>query len=712
MDNFKQKFQEEATENLAELEEALLKLEQSPQDSDLIERVFRYMHSLKGGGAMFGFNQLSEFTHHLENVYDQVREGNMQVNQGLLDLTLDAVDHLKVLLHQGDEMSDETQTRHKNLDIQIRKYLQEKQQEPETPQNSNQRQDKTKTFYIYFEPEERLFDNGTNPLFLMDELANLGQAYVMPCLDRIPRLDQLDPQKCYTHWEVVLVTDETEDAIHDVFIFVEDQARIDIHRLSQGNLLENSVFAQFLEQNYRKDQLIGLDAIKYVAQHQESVQPEAHTSQSRDASSGKSGNQGTGGQQNQGKDTGNQKPASPKANGGGKKEDAISSIRVESEKIDHMMNLVSELVTTQARLSLHADQSEDNELEAIAENVQKLTRQLRDNAFDIALVPVETMITRFNRLVRDLSNSLGKKVRLKTEGTETELDKNIIETLTDPLLHILRNCIDHGIETPEERRRAGKPEEGTIMLKAYYSGASVHIQVHDDGKGLDAEKIKQKAVKQKLISPEASLSQKELFDLIFTPGFSTSTNVTDVSGRGVGMDVVKRNLAEIRGEVEIDSEPGTGTTLTVKLPLTLSIIDGLLVQISDNKYVIPLSAVHKIYAANHSDVVDKFNNLIVLDGERIPFFYLRKEFDMPEAESQTEEIVVVQYEGNRIGLVVDTVIGEYQAVLKSLGKMYKYQDMISGATILGDGTVALVMDTNKMIDRFTSDYQQQINVES
>jgi two-component system chemotaxis sensor kinase CheA len=389
-----------------------------------------------------------------------------------------------------------------------------------------------------------------------------------------------------------------------------------------------------------------------------------------------------------------------KTNGNGK-EQTISSIRVASEKIDHMMNLVSELVTTQARLSLKAEQSNDGELLSIAENVQKLSRQLRDNAFDIALVPVETMLTRFQRLVRDLSSSMNKKVKFTAEGTETELDKNIIETLTDPLLHILRNSIDHGIETPEERAKKGKPEEGHILLKAYYSGASVHIQIHDDGKGIDVEKVKAKAIEKGIVDTNEKVSQRELYDLIFKSGFSTSDNVTDVSGRGVGMDVVKRKLAEIRGEVEIDSEVNVGTTLTVKLPLTLSIIDGLLVQIEDNSYVVPLSAVDKIYAARHNDVVDTFNNLIVLDGEQVPFFYLREEFALPESNSDMEEIVVVQYEDKRIGLVVDTVIGEYQAVLKSLGKMYKRQDIISGATILGDGTVALVLDTNKMIDQFS-----------
>lgn len=685
MDNFSEKFLEEATDNISDLEDALLKLEKESGDNQLVERVFRSMHSLKGGGAMFGFNKLSEFTHHLETLWDKIREGRLEVNQGLLDLTLQSVDHMKKLLREKEDLTRDTETSHKNLTVQVMKFLGDDQQKDADDDSGNTESSGDdggrKTYYIYFEPSPDIFDDGTNPLFLLDELNSLGQCKVIPYLHRVPVLKELDPVKCYTYWEIVLATSEDENAIHDVFIFVEDQAKIDIHLLSNTNLLENAGFVEKLEEESGRREDIGYDGLREITENL-SKQPEE-----------------------------GEKSGSASGIGGAAKESAISSIRVGSEKIDHMMNLVSELVTTQARLSLRAEQLGDGELETIAENVQKLTRQLRDNAFDVALVPVETMLTRFQRLVRDLSNSLNKKVSFTAEGTDTELDKNIIETLTDPMLHIIRNCIDHGIETPEERKKAGKPEEGKILFKAFYSGASVHIQVHDDGRGMDPEKIRQKAIDKGLISRETSLSKKEMFDLVFQPGFSTSDNVTDVSGRGVGMDVVKRNLDEIRGEVEVDSEINEGTTLTVKLPLTLSIIDGLLVKIADNKYVMPLSAVDKIYAVKQSEVVDKFNNLIVLDGEQVPFFYLRREFEFPDSENDTEEIVVVSYENTRIGLVVDNVIGEYQAVLKSLGKMYKDQDMISGATILGDGTVALVMDTNKMIEKFSTAYEKKSTVE-
>jgi two-component system chemotaxis sensor kinase CheA len=382
-------------------------------------------------------------------------------------------------------------------------------------------------------------------------------------------------------------------------------------------------------------------------------------------------------------------------------EAVASSIRVASDKLDSLMNLVSELVTTQARLSLFSEQNPLPELIAIAENVEKISRQLRDNTFSICLIPLETVVTRFQRLVRDLSHELGKEVVFLTEGTDTELDKTIIENLADPLLHILRNSIDHGLETAEERRKKGKPVQGTILLKAFYSGAHVHIQIKDDGAGIDVRKVREKALSRGLIHADAVLTEKEIFDLLFVPGFSTAARVTDVSGRGVGMDVVRRKIADLRGEVEVQSAVNKGTTITIKLPLTLSILDGLLVRIAGTHFIIPLSVVGKCYEVAHHKLVSCFNNLLVLDGEQVPFFYLRHEFGMDGEAPAIEQVVVVQYDDKRVGLSVDAIVGEYQAVLKPLGKLYRKQDMMSGATILGDGTIALVMDINKIIRQFS-----------
>lgn len=680
MDKFKEKFIEEATDNINELEDALLELEKDAKNQELVERVFRAMHSLKGGGAMFGFTRLSDFTHHLENVYDMVREGRLNVSRDLLDITLESVDHLKYLLDDPEMTDPKAEALHNNLIVQVKKIVEEKPAE-EKPGKEDKESGKVKSYYIYFEPEEDIFNDGTNPLFLLDELHTLGDCKVFAHLNKVPGFKDLNPTKCYTYWEIFLATEEDVNAINDVFIFVEDQCTLEVHEITAGNILQNESFVEEVAKLAGERDDVGIGTIQQLVKTADG--PVAEDTEGAVKKEVKSGTK----------------------NG---KEHAISSIRVSSSKLDHLMNLVSELVTTQARLSLFAEESGEGELLAIAENVQKLTRQLRDNAFDIVLVPIDTMLTRFQRLVRDLSNELNKEVEFTAEGTDTELDKTIIEGLTDPLLHILRNCLDHGIETAAERKKQGKPEKGKILLKAFYSGANVHIQVHDDGKGMDAEAIRAKAIAKGLIAENTTLTKKELMDLVFMPGFSTAKNVTDVSGRGVGMDVVKRKIAELRGEVELDSEAGVGTTLTIKLPLTLSIIDGLLVKIADNHYIIPLSVVDKIYSAKHEEVVDNFNNLIVLDGNRIPYYYLREEFGLKDGEQEYDQIVLVKYEDKQIGLAVDNVVGEYQAVLKTLGKLYKRQEIISGATILGDGTVALVMDTNKMITKFSNAKEQKI----
>jgi two-component system chemotaxis sensor kinase CheA len=684
MDNFKKKFIEEASEHIQDIEQALLELEQNPTDKPLIERVFRAMHSLKGSGAMFGFEKISEFTHNLETAYDLVRNGEMEITNELLNLTLASVDHLGALLKDDADLSESVIEQHKLLIKQIDDFVHSSntktitilKEAEEVKSNANQ-----KTYYILFQPHEDIMNNGTNPLFLIDELYSLGECIAIPIIKKIPALDEFDPNKCYTTWELFLATESDINSITDIFIFVEDECELRVTLISEFNLLDNQLFIDQLEEIRKKQQEIGFAQIQdFVATLSA---PEVK-------------------QEKKGKD---EKIAQVS------KDQTISSIRVASDKLDQLMNLVSELVTTQARLSLYADTDGRPELMAIAENVQKLSRQLRDNAFSIVLIPIENMLTRFQRLIRDLSKELKKDVVFEAEGTDTELDKTIIENLTDPLMHILRNSLDHGIEQPSVRVAKGKPPQGKILLKAFYSGASVIIQIFDDGAGIDPSVIRTKAIQKALISPDIAFTKKEILDLIFIPGFSTATNVTDVSGRGVGMDVVKRKISDIRGEVDVESELNVGTTLTIKLPLTLSIIDGLLIKLEDIHVVLPLTVIDKIYAVEHYKLMKAFNNTIVLDGEQIPFFYLRHELELPIDDTAIhDQIIVVRYEDKRIGLAVDSVIGEYQAVLKPLGKHYKKQEIISGTTILGDGTIALVMDTNKAIKHFA--YKSLITEES
>ncbi|MBN1990794.1 MAG: chemotaxis protein CheA [Bacteroidales bacterium] len=672
MDNFKKKFIEEATDLIDGLEKALLALEENSDDPALIQQVFRVMHTLKGNSGMFGFDLIDRFTHDLETVYDLIRNGSLRVTRQVLDVTLAAVDHLKLLLNE-DNYSDKDFIRaHEQLTLRVASLI-------DTPQALEQAAESVSvlsnadecTYYILFEPRKEIFSNGTNPLYLIDEVASLGNSLVFAHLNRVPKLKDINPENCYTYWEIILVTKEGTNAINDVFIFVEDESSLDIQKLADLNLLNDSTFVAEAKRIAAEKEDIGYNMLQTLAEKVMKQQ-----------------------QQKQADIIKREKITV--------KDTTISSIRVSSEKLDVLMNLVSELVTTQARLSLFAEQNAIPGLTAIAENVQKLSRQLRDTAFSIVLIPIENMLTRFQRLVRDLSNELHKDVVFITEGSDTELDKTIIESLADPLMHILRNSLDHGIEDADVRQKLGKPRQGKIILKAFYSGASVLIQVSDDGAGIDPELIREKAIAKGIIAADRKLSLRETLDLVFLPGFSTAKKVTDVSGRGVGMDVVRRKIADIRGEVEIDSEKGVGTTITIKLPLTLSIIDGLLVKIDDTHYVVPLSAIDKIYAVPTKEIYEKYNNVVILDGRQVSFFNLREEFNVGNVDSEFMQVVVVNYEEKRVGLVVDHVVGEYQAVLKPLGKHYKSQEMVSGATILGDGTVALVVDTNKIIKQFAS----------
>jgi len=678
LDHFQKKFLEEATDLINNLEQALLKIEQNPHDKPLIEEIFRVMHSLKGGGAMFGFDKISNFTHNLETVYDFVRTGKLEISKDLLDITLQSVDLLRNLLNKDDENNPNVIAQTEKLTNQILSIQNqiENIDKKEDFQITEIIQPKQKiylpvsTYFIRFVPDEHLFYNGTNPLFLLDELLSLGHGKTFNYHQRVPNLDKYNSQNCYLQWSIVLATYSIPEAIKDIFIFVEDDCDLEVRLLSTNDLFADTKFETFLEQLSHTSLDIKFSDIERF------LKPGIYKIDK----------------------TENQE----KRNTTITKENFIASIRVASDKIDQLMNLVSELVTTQARLGLFAEKNHDGELKSIAENVENITRQLRDIAFNISLIPIETLMTRFQRLVRDLSVDLNKDIAFTAEGTDTELDKTLIQSLTDPLMHILRNSVDHGIEKPAVRIAKGKDPQGKITLKAFYSGANVHIKIQDDGKGIDTEQIKHKAVSKGFLLPEAQPTRKELFDILFQPGFSTTESVTDVSGRGVGMDVVRRKIAEVRGEVEVDSIIDQGTTITIKIPLTLSIIDGLLVKVNQTHMIIPLSVVDKIFAAEHQFIEKSYNNIIALDGVQYPFLYLRREFDILENGPDMEQIVVVKFEDKKMGLVVDYVVGEYQAVLKPLGQHYKKQDIISGATILGDGTIALVIDTNKIISIFTN----------
>jgi len=726
MEELIQGFMDEANELISNIEESLLVLESEPNNEESIAAVFRVMHTLKGSGAMFGFASVTSFTHLLENIYDKIRSGKLTLNKEILNLTFESIDLIKNLMLSTDEPSGDVKIEYDRLiklfeDICTRKDNIEPETIPtkevliteETPTEKNYQP----TYYIYFAPNENIMQNGTNPLYLLDELVDLGEGIVFAHTQKIPRFSEINTQNCYSSWDVVLSTDADLSEILDVFIFVEDDSHIDIQKISDINLLLRKDFTEKLsdyigtaddsaivELQSFAEQIEALTTNKAVEKRIETVQEKnTNTEQAsifeeirKTVSEPESDSEGITKVVEE--DTPVRLTQTKKVPTRSK---TSSSIRVSSEKVETLINLVSEMVTTQARLNLLAKKTNDSEILEVTENLEKLTRQLRDNAFEISLIPISSLVTRFQRLIRDLSRELNKNIDFITEGTDTELDKTIIENLSDPLMHIFRNAIDHGMETSEERIKAGKPEIGQLKFKAYYSGTSVYIDISDDGKGINTEAVEQKAIKQGLISAHHTLSSRQINELILLPGFSTTENVTDISGRGVGMDVVKKNIDKIQGEIEIISSLGQGTTFSLKLPLTLSIIDGLLIQIDDNEYIIPILVINKIKPIKHKDVEKSFNNMITVDGEQIPFLYLREKFNSNTLAPEQEEIVVVSYANKLVGIVIDRVIRESQVVVKSIGKHFQDQEMVSGASIMGDGSVALVLDTNKIIDNYS-----------
>lgn len=690
-------FKEETSELLSELEASLLELEKDPQNEDAISAIFRAIHSIKGSGGMFGFDNISSFTHEIETVYDLVRSGKIIPDKPLIDITLASCDMIREMTGAPEAALD---YRAQGILSSFRKYLSEEKAvshkpvspaaEQKKPGPIEQMPLKQVTYRIRFEPSANIFATGTNPILLLNELRSLGECSITSNTDAIPYLEDMDPELCYTSWDIILTSGCGLDAIKDIFIFLEDDSVLDIEIIDDSeNPADDADYKKLGEILLEKRDITQKDLDSVLGESKPLgevlidkglVQPERiqaalaeqeHMRQIREHRLSAEG---------------------------------ISNIRVSSEKLDQLVNLVGELVTVQARLSQTAVKKDDLDLMAIAEEVERLTAELRDNTMNIRMLPIGTTFSKFKRLVRDLSRELYKEVEMTTEGADTELDKTVIERLSDPLVHLIRNCIDHGIELPEVRAAAGKQRKGTVDLSAMHSGSSVLIQVRDDGVGLDREAIFAKAVEKGLISPDSVLSDREVYELIFSAGFSTASNVTNVSGRGVGLDVVKRAVDSLRGSISIESTRGLGTTITLSLPLTLAIIEGLLVKIGEDCFVLPLLSVEECVELILKEVSEaRGRHIINVRGRLVPYIRLREQFAIPGTAPSIEQIVIVKHEGHQVGFVVDHVVGELQTVIKTLGRVYRSVEGISGATILGDGTVALIMDIPKIVKYVLAD---------
>ena len=680
MENLHQIFIQEAAELLSELEDALLSFEDDLTDEDAVQGIFRVMHTLKGSSGMFGYSMVNDFTHELEFIYDGIREKKIIATHEILDLTLKSVDHLKQLINNPLNTSNEVKSNQKGLLDEIKKH---------TNSNANtfkkevvEAHEDEKCYYIRFAPNKTILKHGTNPNYILEDLIDLGNGIILPSIDRIPILSELTYQDFYMSFEIVLVTHSNVKEIEEIFMFVEDDANIQIHQFEFDINLNTDLISE-LRESAIEQRPLGIDNITKIL----SIKDQDSRLSSGFFDPQNKGQNGT--------------PS--------KSEDKqTDSIRVSSLKLDEMMNQISELVTTQARLNMLVNDTGDNELSAITEGMNKITRALRGTAFSICLIPIDNLMLRFKRLIRDLSKELDKDIEFITSGTETELDKSILDKLSDPLLHLVRNCIDHGIETKDQRLKSGKATKGKISLEAYNSGTNVVIELKDDGRGIDKEKIIQKALKNKLIKADENLTENEIYNLLFHPGFSTASTVTDISGRGVGMDVAKRGIEDIQGAIRIESTLGKGTSFKISLPLTLSIIDGLLVSVGNETFILPLQHVEKCYELPGEFLLNT-NQPVVLDDKRMTVFNLREAFGYKQTQQKLYQVIKTKFEGSDIGLAVDTIIGEHQVVLKPLGTMYNDQQEYSGATILGNGSVALVFDVNKLVTKLTSGEYQKLN---
>lgn len=687
LDQQKETFREEAAELLSELEDSLLELEESPDDMDLVAKVFRAMHTIKGSGAMFGFDDIATFTHEVETVYDLVRNGQCNVTKELVSRSLEARDYITSLL-EGSNIN----TVHGQELMTIFKGMQNPGSEPEkTPAQDSAKpaEDASSgdaTYRITMKPAADIVMTGTRPDSLLKELAELGPHQIVAHTDQIPFLDQLNPEDCYVSWDIILTTRRGINAIKDVFIFVEDDVELKITMIDDGEYGEEDI-------EYKKIGEILLDRGDITQAELDSILGQNKplgqklidatvVSQDKIEAALK--------EQQMVREVRKQRQA----------QDTATSVRVPAARLDSLVDLVGELVTVQARLSQIAGESNSSDLLAIAEEVERLTAELRDNSLNMRMLPIGTTFSKFKRLVRDLSNDLGKKIELQTSGAETELDKTVIEKLNDPLVHLIRNSLDHGIEAPDIRAECGKPPVGTILLAAAHVGDSVEIKIKDDGKGLDRTAILAKGIEKGLISADAQLPDSEIYNLIFAPGFSTAAKVSNVSGRGVGMDVVKRAIESLRGSINIDSRPGIGSTITIRIPLTLAIVESLLVSIDSDAFALPLSIVEECVELTPREIkLAHGRNLINVRGNIVPYIVLREEFEITAAPPEIQQVVITELNGFQVGFVVDQVIGQHQSVIKSLGRMCKDVAGVSGATILGDGSVALILDVNHLAQK-------------
>jgi len=670
MAQFHQVFFEESFEGLDIMETGLLHMQPGAADSEEINSIFRAAHSIKGGAGTFGFMEVSNFTHVMETLLDEMRDGRRTVTSEAIDALLQSVDVLRDLLTASQDGNDLDTDRAAAQKAVLEAILAGDGTAAEAVADATESLDSTAAplqqitgWKIVFRPHQNILRTGNDPYRIIRELSELGEIRSHCDTSLLPDLAVFEEEDFYLSWEIFLDTPVDKQQISDIFDWVEDECDLAIIPLvGEVEVSEEEAITPAVTETAAVAETAATEPAKAT------VTPVAAA----------------------------KKPAASagsKSKGGG-------SIRVDTEKIDSLINMVGELVITQSMLGMLGEDFDMSRVEKLNEGLSQLerhTRELQESVMQIRMLPISFTFSRFPRLVHDLSSKMGKKIELQMIGEETEVDKTVIEKIGDPLVHLVRNSLDHGIEMPADRVAAGKPETGTIQLIASHKGGNIVIEIHDDGKGLDKNKILSKALEKGVIADGSNMSDKQIYELIFEPGFSTADQISDVSGRGVGMDVVRRNIYELGGSIEIDSRPGQGSAIIIRLPLTLAILDGQSIRVGEETYIVPLvSIIESIQAKPEMvNMVAGKGETFKLRDEYLPVIRMHDVFGIenPRFTRVTDGLlVVVEGDGGKCGLFVDELLGQHQVVIKSLETNYGKVEGASGATILGDGSVALILD--------------------
>jgi two-component system chemotaxis sensor kinase CheA len=702
-DEYLQTFVVECSELLEQMEEALLIVEQAAEDPEIINAIFRAAHTIKGSAGMFGLDHIVVFTHAAESVLDRVRSSDVPMSSELAALFIEAHDHLQELVNhvaEGRQPSEAIDNHGKALIVQLESYLGGIEAEqsanlgemPVVHQVKLEREQSdamvdTDLWHISLRFGPEVFRNGMDPFSFVRCLSSLGSIEeLVTIIDAIPPAGQMDPETCYLGFEISFSSEADKLAIDNIFNFVRSDCFIRILPPRSKVSEYQRLIRELPEQEMRLGEILvkcgtltpdELDNILRIqsAHGDDPQRPigevlvEQHLVSPPVVEAALE-------KQKQVKDN---------------KRSEASLIRVDAEKLDELINLVGELIIAGAGTNLIARKAGMADLIESTATLSRLVEEVRDSALALRMVQIGATFNRFTRVVRDVSKELGKDIDLVISGAETELDKTVVEKIGDPLTHLVRNAMDHGIEPADLRLARGKPAKGTLKLNAYHDAGSIVIEVSDDGGGLNKEKILGKAIERGLVSEGTVLSDKEIYNLIFEAGFSTADAVSNLSGRGVGMDVVRSNIMALRGSIDLDSVPERGSTIRIRLPLTLAIIDGFMVGIGNAAYVIPLDMVVEcveLRAWQH----DGNGQCLNLRGEVLPYRRLRDHFDIDVGTVARENVVVVRYGERKAGLVVDKLMGEFQTVIKPLGRLFKGEKSIGGFTILGSGEVALIVD--------------------